>query len=68
LIGALYGLYLLYLGLPTLMRVAQDKAIVYIIVIVVVNIVLYFVVAMLVGALVLSFVGAPGIGGPVVRY
>jgi hypothetical protein len=69
LIGALYGLYLLWLGLPMLMRVSQDKAVGYIIVVIVVQIVLYFVVAMVVGALVLSFFGAPGMmGGPVVRY
>ena len=68
LIGALYGLYLLYLGLPVLMRVTQDKAIGYVVVIVIVNIVLYFVALMLVGALVATFFGAAMMGGPVVRY
>jgi hypothetical protein len=67
LIGALYGLYLLYLGLPVLMRVSQDKAIGYIVVVIVVNIVLYFVIAMLVTTLALQFFGGM-MGGPVVRY
>ena len=69
LIGALYGLYLLYLGLPRLMRVTEDKAIGYTVVVIVVQIVLYFVVAFLVGMLVLSFFGAAMVtSAPVVRY
>ena len=57
LIAALYGLYLLYLGLPLLMKVSQDKAVGYVVVVIIVQIVLYFVVSMVVGALVLSFLG-----------
>lgn len=69
LIGALYGLYLLYLGLPLLMRVAQDKAVGYVVVVIVVQFVLYFAVAMLVGMLVASFFGMPGMGaGPRITY
>ncbi len=69
LIGALYGLYLLYLGLPRLMRVTEDKAIGYTVVVIVVQIVLYFLVAFLVGMLVLSFFGAAMMAtAPVVRY
>jgi hypothetical protein len=58
LIASLYGLYLLYLGLPRLMRVPEDKAIGYTVVVVVVQIVLYFVVALVVGALVAAFFGS----------
>jgi len=58
LIGVLYGLYLLYLGLPRLMRVSEDKAIGYTVVVIVVQIVLYFVVAMVVAALVAAFFGS----------
>jgi hypothetical protein len=65
-IVGLYSLYLLYLGLPRLMRVAEDKAIGYTLVVIVIQIVLYFAVAMVVGALVLSFFGA-GIAGGMVR-
>jgi len=70
LVGALYGLYLLYLGLPRLMRVSDDKAVGYTVVVIVVQIVLYFMAAMIVGALVLSFFGMGALtgGAPVVRY
>jgi len=39
-IGSLYGIYLLYLGLPVLMKCPEDKAVVYLVVIVVVYILL----------------------------
>ena len=68
LIGSLYGLYLLYLGLPRLMRVAEDKAIGYTVVVIVVQIILYFVFAFIVGMLVASFFGAAMMTAPVVRY
>jgi hypothetical protein len=68
LFGALYGLYLLYLGLPRLMRVAEDKAVGYTVVVVVVQIVLYFLAAFIVGALVASFFGAAMMTAPTVRY
>lgn len=67
LIGMIYGFYLLYLGLPVLMRVSEDKAIGYTIVIIVVNIVLYFVMAMIVGLLVASFFAAT-MPAPIIRY
>jgi hypothetical protein len=69
-IVGLYSLYLLFVGLPMLMRVPADKAVGYVVVVIIVQIVLYFVVAMIVGALVLAFFGglsAMG-GGTVVRY
>ncbi len=70
LIGVLYGLYLLYLGLPRLMRVAEDKAVGYTVVVVVVQILLYFVIGMIVATLVASFLGAAAItgGAPTVTY
>lgn len=67
LIGALYGLYLYFLGLPVLMRVPQDKAVGYIVVIIVVSIVIYFVLGLLVATLTASFFGGM-MGAPVVRY
>lgn len=39
-IGSLYGIYLLYLGLPVLMKCPQDKAVVYLVVVVIVYLVL----------------------------
>ena len=65
-IGALYGLYLMWLGVPVLMRVPEDKAVGYIVVLIVVNIVLYFVIFMLVGMLMATFFMS--MGPPVVRY
>ncbi len=56
-IAIIYGLYLLYLGLPLLMRVAEDKAVGYVVVVVVVQILLYIAIGIIVGALVLSFIG-----------
>ncbi|MBK7471219.1 MAG: YIP1 family protein [Betaproteobacteria bacterium] len=38
--GSIYGIYLLYLGLPVLMKCPEDKAVIYLIVVVVVYIVL----------------------------
>lgn len=63
----LYSLYLLYLGLPRLMHVSEDKAVGYAVVVIVVQIVIYFVLIMLVGALVAMFVG-PIVTAPVLRY
>lgn len=51
----LYSLYLLYLGLPVLMKAPQDKAVGYTAVVIVCAIVLYFVIAIVVGALVAAF-------------
>ena len=64
----LYGLYLLYLGLPALMKTPADKTVGYTVVVIVVQIVLYFLVAMIVGALVLAIAGpAMVIGGGQIR-
>jgi hypothetical protein len=57
LVAAIYGLYILYLGLPQLMRVSQDKAVGYVVVVILVQVVLYFLVAWIVGVLILSFMG-----------
>jgi hypothetical protein len=47
--GALYGIYLFYVGLPVMMRTPQDKVIVYMIVSAVVIIVITVIIAVLVG-------------------
>ena len=57
LVAGLYGVYLLYLGLPRLMRVPEDKAIVYVIVVVVAWIVVYWILMMLLAGIVLSTIG-----------
>jgi hypothetical protein len=50
LVAALYGLYLLYLGVTPVMNVPADKAAVYTIVLVVITIVIYFCITAIVGA------------------
>lgn len=61
LIGAIYSLYVLYLGIPVMMRTPQDKAVGYTIVIVicaiVVSLVIGFILTILVGAFGLSAIG-----------
>jgi Yip1-like protein len=72
LLGSLYGLYLLFLGLPRLMRVAQDKAVGYTLVVILIQIVLYVVVALVVGVLVVNILasgaGMPGMPTTTYRY
>jgi hypothetical protein len=57
----LYSFYLLYLGAPRLMRVPQDKAAGFVIVVILAAIVIYFAVALLAMRLVFSFYGMPGL-------
>lgn len=49
-VGSLYGIYLLYLGLPVLMKCPEDKAVVYLIVVVVVYIALSWIMTSLIFA------------------
>jgi hypothetical protein len=59
----LYGFYLLYLGLPTVMKAPQDKALGYTAVVVVSAIVLWMVVGAIAAGVVASFVvGTVGLG------
>lgn len=55
LLAGLYGLYVLYLGLPVMMKTTPDKAVGYIVLIVVASVVLWFLVAAVFG--VLGFAG-----------
>lgn len=48
--GAVYGIYLLYLGLPVLMKCPEDKAVIYLIVVVVVYILLSWIFMSLIAA------------------
>ncbi len=50
LLAVIYGLYLLFIGLPELMDTPKDKAIGYVIVVIVVNVIVYFVVGVIAGA------------------
>ena len=66
-IVGLYSLYLLFLGLPVLMRSPQDKAMGYTVVTILAAIVMWIVVAFVVGAVANAFMGTPGIGGVSIR-
>jgi hypothetical protein len=58
LLALLYSFYLLFLGLPVLMKAPEDKAVGYTVVVIIVGIVLYFVI----GAIVAQFAWRPGMG------
>jgi hypothetical protein len=64
----IYGIYLLYLGLPQLMRVAQDKAIGYVLVVVAAWIVIYWVLLAVIMGIVLTALGVGMMGATAVRY
>lgn len=57
-IGGIYSLVLLFLGLPILMKVPEDKKVVYFIVVLIAGIVLGMVMAAIVGAIALTFVAS----------
>jgi ABC-type multidrug transport system fused ATPase/permease subunit len=65
LVGAIYGLYLLYIGLPKLMKSPADKTTAYFIVTLVVAFVVYFVVAIVVG-IITGIIAAMTIGAAAV--
>jgi hypothetical protein len=56
LIASIYGLYLLYVGLPILMKSTADKTAIYFAAIVVASIVLYLVIGAITGAVTRNFV------------
>lgn len=61
-IGSLYGLYLMYLGLPILKKTPQDKAVIYLIVIIVVLVILYFVLMAILGTIIFGLLGLSLLG------
>lgn len=50
-IGSLYGLFLMYLGLKIVKETPQDKLVGYFIVTIIVSIIVYFIIGMIVGAI-----------------
>lgn len=56
-LALIYGIYLLYLGLPLLMKVSEDKAVGYVAVVVVAWIIIYYVFIMLIAGIILSTLG-----------
>lgn len=63
LLGGLYGLYLLYLGLPLLMKVASEKTVAYVVAVIVAAIVIYVIVGAITNAVSGAFV-QPGMVAP----
>ena len=63
-----YGIYLLYLGLPQLMRVAQDKAIGYVVVVVAAWIIIYWLLLAVIMGILLTALGFGAMGAASVRY
>jgi hypothetical protein len=75
LVGGLYGIYLMYLGLPKLMKSPQEKAVPYLIVVIICAIILWWVIAILstcaagVGMMGAGMMGARGVpSAPSVTY
>lgn len=63
LLFSLYGLYILYLGVPLLMETPNDKAMTYTIVIIVTMIVIYAVIGAIISSIIFSMSPAPGMMG-----
>lgn len=53
-LAGLYGIYLFYLGLPLMMDTPKEKALGYVIVVIVVTVVLYVVIGLITGAIFMS--------------
>lgn len=66
--GALYGIYLLYLGLPHTMKAPQEKAVGYTVVVIIVAFVLQLIIASIVGLATGFGMGAASYSGNDVRF
>lgn len=61
--GGLYGIYLIYLGLPHLMKTPEDKRVIYVVVALVVNMVVQYVVGGMIKNAMLGAFGYSGVLG-----
>jgi uncharacterized membrane protein len=59
---SLYSLYLMYVGLPILMKTPADRAVPYIVAVIVAAIVLYLIIGAVTGAIMSAFMPMPGVG------
>ena len=62
-LAALYGVYLMYLGLPHTMKTPQDKVVVYLVIAIVVLIVISMVISMILTGIMFSVLGLSILGG-----
>lgn len=65
LVGALYSLYLLYLGLPVLMKTPADKSVVYTVAVIVAAIVIYIVIGAITARILAAMMPVPTMTLPV---
>jgi hypothetical protein len=56
-LGSLYGLYLMYLGLPQMMKTSQDKVIGYLVVSIIVLVVTYWIITLILTSIVFGIFG-----------
>jgi len=56
-LAGIYGLYLMYLGLPQTMRTPPDKVIVYLVVSIIAMIVIYWIISLILSSIIFSMFG-----------
>lgn len=61
-VAGIYGIYLFYLGLPHVMQTPKDKVVAYMLVSFLVMVVVYFVLAAIIGGILFSIIGIGAIG------
>jgi hypothetical protein len=62
-VASLYGLYLMYLGLPVIKKTPQDKQVIYLVVIIVSVLVVYMILGMILTGIVLGIFGLSALTG-----
>jgi uncharacterized membrane protein len=62
-IASLYGLYLMYVGLPPVKKTPQDKQVVYLVVIIIAVIIVSMILAAILGAIILGIFGLGALTG-----
>ena len=61
-LAGLYGLYLMYLGLPHTMKTPEDKTIIYMVVTIIVLVVIYAILAAILGGILVAILGFGAMG------
>jgi hypothetical protein len=61
-LAGLYGLYLMYLGLPHTMKTPEDKTIVYMVVTIIVLVVIYTILSVILGGILVAVIGVGALG------
>ena len=62
-VASLYGLYLMYLGLPVIKKTPQDKQVIYLVVIIVSVLVVYMILGLILSGIVLGIFGLSALTG-----